>query len=214
VGASVTTFEGDAPAAVPPEQLPQQRWPYGPPGADAVDPRWQEWLEGEIVREQLWRQGAKESHALWLDFEKFLAKTFKRTLRNAATTYSLITVMSVLLFLLGVGLCLFAAWYATQPGAEKVYAAIFGGMGVTSFLSLFLLTPFQKAQSALSNLMQAELCFMTTFQQIRLWRDFPMGDNGVIDPAKMTVATENIERLTRRAMALLERYLEPREGAD
>jgi hypothetical protein len=57
-------------------------------------PRWKEWLEGEVVREQLWRQGARDGHALWLDFEKFLAKTFKRTLRNAATTYSLITVMS------------------------------------------------------------------------------------------------------------------------
>jgi hypothetical protein len=168
-----------------------------------------EWARGEIVREEMWRQGQVDSHDLWIRFEQFLSKTFRRTLRNAANTYLLVTALSTLMFLTGLGLFVFAAWYGSQEGNDKAYAVLFGGMGAATFVTLMVIQPLDRAQSALSNLMQAELCFMTTFQQIRLWQAYPYDQEGRLDPARMEAATTNIDRLTRDAMALLERYLEP-----
>lgn len=45
-----------------------------------------------------------------------------------------------------------------------------------------------------------------------MWQSFPTGPNGELDPAKVQVASEDIQRLTQHSMALLERSLEPQDG--
>ena len=186
--------------------------PGGPSGRGGSTAAQIEYEKGEVLRERLWRKGQKEQQALWFDWQTAQSKTFQETLRNAARTYKSLTGMAVTMFIVGLALFVWSAVYATLAGGDaKIYATLFAGMGAGTFAALFFLEPFTKGQSALSNLMQAEVCFMTTFAQTRLWLEYPYDyDNGgKIDPERQKVASEALDKLTRRSMSLLERYLEP-----
>jgi len=186
--------------------------------------RYEEWLKTEVNEEKLWRRGHTYSNKLQFEFEEYLLDIFRATLRNAARTYRTITTMSIVMFLVGIGLFVFAVIYATTAEAKE-YAVLFAGMGATTFVAIWVLEPFDRAQSALSNLMQAEVCFMSAFEEIKLWKGYASrvfsappgggGENFRAEPAegeavaRLTQASQEIDRATRRAMQMLERYVEP-----
>jgi hypothetical protein len=179
----------------------------GPPGQPSANI---EYAKGEVLRERLWRKGQQEQHDLWFDWQSAQSKTFQDTLKNAARTYKALTAMAVTMFVVGLALFVWSAVYATLPGNTKIYAVLFAGMGAGTFAALFLLEPFTKGQSALSNLMQAEVCFMTTFAQTRIWLEYPYDyESGRVDPTRQKDASDALDRLARHSMSLLEKYLEP-----
>jgi len=73
----------------------------------------------------------------------------------------------------GIGLFLFAAFYGALS-SQKIYSLVFGGLGTVTFISIFILTPMEKSQNALSNLVQVEISFMNHFEQMSLWETFAM----------------------------------------
>jgi hypothetical protein len=118
--------------------------------------------------------------------------------------------MNVIMFAVGIGLFLFAAFYAVFSN-EKIYSLVFGGLGTVTFISLFILTPMEKSQNALSNLVQVEISFMNYFEQITLWENFaltPQGNPPAISPANLDKASEMLQKRSMETIELLQKYIE------
>jgi hypothetical protein len=152
---------------------------------------------------------------LWLDQTKESAKSqayindlFHRTLDHAASTYKLITRMSSIMFGVGIALVVFAALYGTL-GDSTALAAVFGGLGVTTFVAVFVAGPLDDAQTALSNLLQGEVAFMTFFEQIRMLANYAWDrETGTLDCEKAERASLLLQRRLSEEMRLLQTYLE------
>jgi hypothetical protein len=176
--------------------------PDSPRIVEAEIKRREEFLKSELDRERIWRKEQRESHKLWWDFQSSQAHLFSGTLSNAANTYRLVTGMSVLMFAVGLFLFASAVLYAVFVDASAVYPALFAGMGAATFVTLLIKEPLKKAQLALTDLMQAEVCFMNQFEVTRLWGAYPYDNWGRVDEAKLKVATKQLERLTEISVAL------------
>jgi hypothetical protein len=127
----------------------------------------------------------------------------KKTFDRAASTYSTITWMNRIMFATGIGLFLFAAFFAAYSKESKVYSLLFGGMGATSFIALFMLGPIEKTQKALSNLVQVEVVFMNYFDQLNWWEmiaSIPKGMPPGPDPEHIERASAGLQQRTLEAV--------------
>jgi hypothetical protein len=147
----------------------------------------------------------------------FMFENVKKTFIYARLTYKSVTWMNWLMFGTGIGLFVFAAFYAAYSH-EKIYSLLFGGLGVSSFITLFMLGPIDKSQRALSNLVQAEIAFMNYFDQQSFWEGYaniPRGMPPGPDPANIERASAALQERSRETIELLQRYVEeekPRRG--
>ena len=141
---------------------------------------------------------------------KYTVTILKDTLNNAANTYKRITWMSTIMFVTGIGLFIFAAIYGAVS-QEKIYSLVFGGLGVASFVALFILGPIERTQIALSNLVQVEVAFMNYFEQITFWEGFaltPKGNPPAPDPANIEKASAALQERSKQTIVLLQEYVE------
>jgi hypothetical protein len=76
--------------------------------------------------------------------------------------------------------------------------AVFGGLGVASFVTIFLVTPMDKTQEALSNLIQAEVVFRNYFEQ--------MAAAETLAQTNLEKASELLQMRSERAICLLQTY--------
>lgn len=140
----------------------------------------------------------------------YMFETVKKTFRYASATYKSITWMNWLTFATGIGLFAFSAIYALYAEA-KVYSLLFGGLGVSSFVTSFLLRPPEQTQKALSNLVQTEIAFMNYFDQQAFWEGYaniPRGIPPGPDPANIDKASAALMERARQTIEILERYVE------
>jgi hypothetical protein len=143
------------------------------------------------------------------DLQAFTLGIFKGTLNNAKLTYQLITVMNGVMFCMGVGLFLFAAIYGTVSQNGKFTAAL-AGLGTASFITLLMITPIDKIQDALSNLIQAEVAFMNYYEQMIFLEGFALGAWAGSENVKK--ASDLLQERTGQTLELLQTYLENRHG--
>lgn len=134
----------------------------------------------------------------------------EQTFDNAARTFKAITMMNKITFATGISLFIFSALYAVYA-EQKVYSLLFGGLGVATFVALFILGPVERTQKALSNLVQVEIAFMSYFDQIVWWETFaslPTGTPPAPDPANIEKASLALEARSLALMQMLQRYVE------
>jgi hypothetical protein len=145
-----------------------------------------------------------------IDLGNFTVEILKNTLNNAARTYRTVTLMSTVMFWMGVGLFLFAVIVGAVT-KNLSYTAAFGGLGAASFVTLFLLGPIDRTQCALSNLIQAEISFMNYFEQITFWENFammPAPGTSLASHENIATASEALQRRSEETIELLQTYLE------
>jgi hypothetical protein len=157
------------------------------------------------------RQKATETNLIRMaELSNYTVHILKSTLGNAALTYKIITWMNVVMFGVGIGLFVFAAFYGVFA-ERKVYSLVFGGLGTVSFATLFLLGPIEKSQKALSNLVQVEISFMNYFEQITFWETFalrPVGNPPMPSSENIEKASEMLQQRSKDTVDLLEKYVE------
>jgi hypothetical protein len=147
-----------------------------------------------------------------IELNEYTLSILKTTLGHAAKTYKRITWMNYLMFLVGLGLFVTAAIYGVLADSDKGYALLFGGLGVATFVTLFLTGPIEKTQTALSNLVQAEVGFMNYFEQIMLWETYalrPQADSPLPDSGNIETASASLQQRTSETLELFHKYLEP-----
>jgi hypothetical protein len=178
--------------------LPPQMVPLGPADVDKMR---------RLRTEQLERMS---------NFSNYMYETVKKTFGYASLTYKSIIWMNWLTFITGIGLFGFSAIYALYAEA-KVYAVLFAGLDVSSFVTSFLLRPPEQTQNALSNLVQTEIAFMNYFDQQSFWEGYaniPHGMPPAPDPANIEKASAALMERARQTIEMLERYAaeDPRIG--
>jgi hypothetical protein len=144
------------------------------------------------------------------DLSDYTVFILKDTIGSATLTFKTIRWMNVILFAVGIGLFLFAAFYAAFS-SQKIYSLVFGGLGTVTFISLFILTPMEKSQNALSNLVQVEISFMNYFEQITFWESFaltPQGNPPTLSPANIDKASEMLQKRSMETIEMLQKYIE------
>jgi hypothetical protein len=110
-----------------------------------------------------------------------------------------------------------AAAYGVVAQNDKAYAFLFAGLGAATFVALFLTGPIEKTQSALSNLVQAEVGFMNYFEQITLWEAYalqPKAGSPVPDLGNIEKASEVLQTRTAETLELFQKHLEPSSAPD
>ena len=130
---------------------------------------------------------------------------FKTTLDYSARTYRMVTRMNAVMFWMGVGLFSFATFYGAFT-KNLPLTGIFCGLGAASFVSLFFLGPIEKTQAALSNLIQAEIAFMSYFEQINLAETYamlPPPDSGKPSHENIAKASEMLQQRSRETIEIL-----------
>lgn len=140
----------------------------------------------------------------------FTVNTLQETIQHATGTYKKITMMNEVMFWMGCLLFLFAVGYGVYTH-NLVYSAAFAGLGVVSFVGVFFLGPISKTQAALSNLISAEIAFMSYFEQLWLiegYATLPNDARGTPDPLRVEKASEMMERRSSQTAELLHRYLD------
>ena len=146
----------------------------------------------------------------------FTLSLLKGTLNNAKRTYQLITLMNAIMFCMGVGLFLFAAIYGARSH-NLTFTAAFAGLGVASFVALFLLGPIDKTQDALSNLIQAEVAFMNYFDQmvfLEACAQLPAPGMNIPNVENIERASALLQKRTEDTLGLLQTFLENRPIAN
>nr|WP_319377195.1 hypothetical protein [uncultured Methanoregula sp.] len=133
----------------------------------------------------------------------------RSTFENASNTYRRVSRMSEIMFVTGIGLFIFAALYGAFA-QQLTYTFVFAGLGAANFIALFILKPMDKSQEALSNLLQAEIAFMNHSNQLSLWSMYaaPKGFPPQPDLPGIKTASQELQKLTRETMDLLQTYLE------
>ncbi|HYL57613.1 MAG TPA: hypothetical protein VEU51_01995 [Candidatus Acidoferrales bacterium] len=141
---------------------------------------------------------------------EYMFETVKQTFRSARMTYKSITWMNWVMFVTGIGLFIFSALYAVYAH-EKAYSLLFGGLGVSSFVALFILGPIGKVQKALVNLVQSEIAFMNYFDQQSFWEGYAnlmVGMPPQPDPARIEKASASLQERSRETIEMLQRYVD------
>ncbi len=143
------------------------------------------------------------------EFTDYMIESAKRTFSFASKTYNSISLMNWLTFLVGLALFCFSAAYALV-GQTKAYSILFAGMGVTSFITSFVLRPPEQTQRALSHLVETELAFMNYFEQLYFWEAYAniqVGSPPSASPANIEKASVALMDCAQRTMAMMNRYV-------
>jgi hypothetical protein len=163
------------------------------------------------MQQEEMRRRIKAQSDRMIDLNMFTVQTLKDTIQHATGTYKKITVMNQVMFWMGVALFLFAVGYAVYTH-NLVYSVAFAGLGTASFIGVFFLGPIGKTQAALSNLISAEIAFLSYFEQMWLiegYATMPRDDStGLPDPLRVEKASEMMQLRSSQTSELLHRYLE------
>ena len=138
------------------------------------------------------------------------ADTMKTTLGRANRTYAVVTWMNQIMFGLGCTLIVVSVVYG-MISKNLPFTLTFGGLGFGSFVAVFLVTPIDKIQNALSDLIQAEIAFTNYFEQmifIESIASAPSPLTGRPDSANVGKASAMLQDCAERTCAMLEKYLE------
>jgi ABC-type multidrug transport system fused ATPase/permease subunit len=180
------------------------------PQAQAIFPLAEMKDSFKLQQDEMWKR-IKAQNARMIDLNQFTANTLKETIGHSASTYKKVTLMNQVMFWMGVSLFIFAVVYAAVF-RNLTYSGAFAGLGTVSFVGFFFLGPIQKTQVALSNLIQAEIAFMTYFEQMSLLESYAgmPRDNapGLLDPVRIERASELFQQRAQQTIELLQKYLE------
>jgi hypothetical protein len=177
--------------------MPFYGLPFQPP-PEMVKEYWEEQYQNMRTMSALRRSLSEKS-----------IEVVKKTFDRAGSTYSSITWMNRIMFAVGIGLFLYAAYLASSTHA-KVYSLLFGGLGVANFIALFMLKPIESTQKALANLVQVQVTFMTYFDQISWWENFAQMGISTMPPdlSKIERASAGLQQRTLETLELLQRFVE------
>jgi len=170
--------------------------PFGPLTEEDIK------FQKDLMKDQMTRVANLWNH---------MTESLKGALSGAARTYRIVTWMNTIMFGSGLALFIFSAVYGVIS-KQILISAVFGGLGVGTFVSLFLLGAIDKTQCALSNLVQVEIIFTNYLDQVTFWEKYAhCPDNPQIPFPSLTniqKASESLQQKTTETVQLLERYVE------
>jgi hypothetical protein len=137
------------------------------------------------------------------EVQDFAFDLFKKSVASARKTFDRVSYMSYIIFGVGISLFTVSAITGLMQGKEA-FSIAFGAFGVVSFVSFFIFSPSKNVQSALANLIQIEIIFMSFWNQIHFWAR----PGASSDPNEKAQASAKLQELTRDVVTMLEENIE------
>src|SRR5919106_815220 len=100
----------------------------------------------------------KQEVNIAMDVQRYAVDVLKTTVQSARISFRRISLMSYVIFGVGISLFTLSALFGLVF-REEFFSIIFGALGIANFISLFIFGPSKNVQKALSNLLQAEVIF-------------------------------------------------------
>lgn len=199
-------LSGGSAVSAPPSSPP----PQGPPPPSASQRGLLDTVAASVKVQQSQNEARAQSQMVRANnLADYTVEIFKNTLKISARTYQTVTIMNIVMFAMGVLLFLFAAFYGVLTH-NPVATATFGTLGAATFVTLFFLGPIEKTQSALSSLIQAEIAFMSYFDQITYadtYAALRQPGSGQPCPEYITAASEMLQKRSKETIELLQIYV-------
>lgn len=129
-------------------------------------------------------------------------RMFDRTLNAYMVPYYLTVSMYIVLFIVGVGLFVTAAWLAARGGSE-VATLIFAGLGTLTFVAIFIRYPLRALEENLQFITWQGLIYNTYWTQLLYMQDPDKVQEELA--AATQKAIEDLERLIDKNAALAEK---------
>jgi len=123
---------------------------------------------------------------------------FRRTLRAYLLPYYLTVGLYVALFTAGLALFIAAAWLSAQGGSD-LSALLFAGLGVATFLALFIRNPLRSLEENLQFITWLGIIYNTYWTRLLYMQD-------------QTTVHADLEDATRDAIRELERLIDKNAG--
>jgi hypothetical protein len=139
--------------------------------------------------------------------QRILRDLLKNAINDAQLAYKNLRTLSNVTFYSGLILIIFAAVTGVVLQKET-YSLIFGGAGTAFVLAFFFMKPKEEIQTALSNLLQAEIIFLDFYDQMNLWAPCIQKAKSIAD--RQTASAE-LHKVATNAVELLQKYLEPND---
>jgi uncharacterized membrane protein len=168
--------------------------PIQPQVTDAADQQDRNKIELNLMKQQV---------NIAMDVQRYAVEVLKTTVHSARISFSRISLMSYIIFGVGISLFTLSALFGLYF-REESFTTIFGVLGVANFVSLFIFGPSKNVQKALSNLLQAEVIFMNFWDQVHFWGKYTVSD----DLSVVKEASDNLHRITKECISMLEKYIE------
>lgn len=193
---------GATPPGAPDRTAPRPPGPQGPSSVDAI-------VDSIKMQQAQTNKRSEAQSDRMIELGEHTVEIFENTLKYSARTYRSVTIMNAVMFWMGVVLFLFAAFYGAFTHNAIVTIA-FGGLGAASFIALFFLGPIEKTQAALSSLIQAEIAFMSYYEQITFAENYamlPPPGSGRPSHDNIAKASEMLQKRSRETIELLQIYV-------
>lgn len=185
-------------------------------GFDLEDPEVEQLkmlIEGQAAAADDWafeRSQARRRSEATSDLGAYTVNILKNTINHAANTYKAITFMNKTMFWTGITLFVGASIYGAAS-RQAVISFVFAGLGVSTFVAVFLTGAIEKSQTALSNLVQVEICFMNYFEQLMFWERAAataVGSGPAAQVAGIEKASTMLQQRSAEIVHLLQHYVE------
>jgi hypothetical protein len=200
------------------DQAPEPGYYEGPAGpSDAALPRESEdWHQKSTSqRAAVPREDSERSHYSSRDYWKRMDDMFDRTIAIAENSYRTNRMINIIVVIIGIVLIansIVYTWYKQSPDAWSLFS---GGLGLVSFVTIFLTKPQLRITKALANLVQIQMIYKSHSLQYEAVSDYHWEKykNGNRDIAELTQMNKELDRATENAAKLVESYVEKdREG--
>lgn len=126
---------------------------------------------------------------------------FSQLLRAFMRPYYMTIIMYALLFLVGVGLFVTAAWLSTRAGSD-LSTWLFGGLGVVTFLAFFISRPLAALEENLMLITRLGIIYNTYWTRLLYMRETRTIQADLEDATNDTIT--ELERLTDKSVELAE----------
>lgn len=124
---------------------------------------------------------------------------FNQLLKAFMRPYYLTIVMYMLLFLVGIGLFLTAAWLSTQAGKDA-FTLLFGGLGVITFLTFFISRPLAALEENLLLITRLGVIYNTYWTRLLYMQESKTIQADLEDATNDTIA--ELDKLTDKSSEL------------
>jgi len=175
-----------------------------PVGVNALDPE---------DRKKIILQIIEERHKSAKKLEEIAQSALADAINRAKSTQQWILYLNIAMFVFGV-ILIGVAVYVSYSEKNSAYSILFGGVGFLQIVASFFVGSFQRAQKAVSDLVQIEIAYLNYFEQVSLWEIYAsvIDENYCIDESKVEKAARQIQICSKETIRLLQKNIEEKEA--
>jgi hypothetical protein len=135
---------------------------------------------------------------------------FDRTIAIAENSYRTNRIINIIVVIIGIVLIansIVYTWIKQTPDAWSLFS---GGLGLVSFVTIFLTKPQLRITKALANLVQVQMIYKSHSLEYEAISDYHWEKfkNGNRDIAELTQMNKELDRATENAARLVESFVE------